>query len=93
MKQDYKMKIYKADRRRKTGERLVYTYVLENRDDAGMRREVASLFDLYPAKQGYRFEWFPTMKTVKNLMTGTEVQIETDTPYCCDPSTERYWSM
>lgn len=33
------------------------------------------------------------MKTVKNLMTGQEIQIAEDTPYCCDPSTERYWSM
>jgi hypothetical protein len=33
------------------------------------------------------------MKTVKNLMTGQEIQIPEDTPYCCDPSQERYWSM
>ena len=33
------------------------------------------------------------MKTVKNLMTGNDIQIPEDTPYCCDPSTERYWSM
>lgn len=33
------------------------------------------------------------MKTVKNLMTGENIQIAEDTPYCCDPSTERYWSM
>lgn len=33
------------------------------------------------------------MKTVKNLMTGQDIQIPEDTPYCCDPSTERYWSM
>ena len=33
------------------------------------------------------------MKTVKNLMTGQDVQIPADTPYCCDPSSERYWSM
>ena len=33
------------------------------------------------------------MKVVKNLMTGKEIAIAEDTPYCCDPSTERYWSM
>jgi len=33
------------------------------------------------------------MKTVKNLMTGKDIQIAQDTPYCCDPSQERYWSM
>jgi hypothetical protein len=26
-------------------------------------------------------------------MTGQDIEIAEDTPYCCDPSTERYWSM
>ena len=33
------------------------------------------------------------MKTVKNLMSGKEIQIAVDTPLCCDPSSETYWSM
>ena len=33
------------------------------------------------------------MKTVKNLMTGKEVQIAEDTPWCCNPASESYWSM
>lgn len=33
------------------------------------------------------------MKTVKNMMTGKDVQIRADTPNCCDPSSETYWSM
>ena len=33
------------------------------------------------------------IKTVKNLMTGEEVQIASNTPRSCDPSTELYWSM
>lgn len=33
------------------------------------------------------------MKIVKNLMTGRDVGIAEDTPHCCDPSTETYWSM
>lgn len=32
-------------------------------------------------------------RTVVNLMTGKEVSIAADTPYCCDPSSETYWSM
>lgn len=32
-------------------------------------------------------------KVVKNLMTGKDIRIAEDTPYCCDPSSERYWSM
>jgi hypothetical protein len=33
------------------------------------------------------------MKTVRNLITGTEIQIAADTPRCCDPSSELFWSM
>lgn len=32
-------------------------------------------------------------KTVKSLMTGQDVEIDSDTPLCCDPSSETYWSM
>ena len=33
------------------------------------------------------------MKTVKNLMTGKDVQIAEDTPWCCNPASETFWSM
>lgn len=32
-------------------------------------------------------------KTVKNLLSGQDVTIPSNTPHCCDPSTETYWSM
>lgn len=32
-------------------------------------------------------------KKVKNLMNGKELEIDVNTPMCCDPSTETYWSM
>jgi hypothetical protein len=32
-------------------------------------------------------------KTVKNLMTGEDVVIAEDTPWCCNPASETYWSM
>ena len=92
MKQDYTMYIYKKDRRAKTGERLISTTVWRDRDDNGMRREVAELFDL-PPSQGWRFDWTPAHKTVKNLMTGKDISIPHDTPRSCDPSSELYWSM
>lgn len=31
--------------------------------------------------------------TVKSLMTGQDVEIDSDAPRCCDPSSELYWSM
>lgn len=33
------------------------------------------------------------MKTVTSLMSGKPVEIPADTPLCCDPSSETYWSM
>lgn len=33
------------------------------------------------------------MKTVRNLMSGKEIEIPADTPLACDPSSETYWSM
>ena len=34
----------------------------------------------------------PTKK-VTNLMSGIEIEIDADTPRCCDPSSELYWTM
>jgi len=93
MKQSYTMYIYKRDRRKKSGERIVSTTVWQDRTDEGMKRECGELSGMYPAKRGYRFEYVPTMKTVKNLMSGKEVEIPHDTPRSCDPSSELYWSM
>ena len=94
MKQSHTMYIYKKDARKKSGERLVSTTVWQNRDAAEMKREVRELqYELYPTRLGFRIEFVPTMKTVKNLMTGKEIEIPHDTPRSCDPSTELYWSM
>ena len=32
-------------------------------------------------------------KVVKSLMTGKEVVIAEDTPWCCNPASESFWSM
>ena len=88
MKQNYTMYIYKADKRKKTGERLVSTTVWTDRDEDSMKRECKEA-----SGQGFRAEAFPTMKSVINIMSGKEIQIPHDTPRCCDPSSELYWSM
>jgi len=93
MLQNWTMYIYRRDLRCKTGERLFSTTVWQNRDDAGMRRECNELYDLYPATKGWRMEYFPTTKWVKNLMSGQMVEIAHNTPRSCDPSSELYWSM
>jgi hypothetical protein len=81
--------VWRADRRKKSGERLVSTTVWRDRDAHTVLREVQAV---WPAA-GYRVEVVPTMKTVKNLMTGKLVEIAHDTPRSCDPSSELYWSM
>ena len=94
MKPDHTVYIYKADRRTKSGERLVSTTVWTDRTVETMENEVRGLrARLYPTLKGFRIEFVPTMKTVKNLMSGQEVQIPHDTPRSCDPSSELYWSM
>ena len=92
-KQDYTLYIYKKDKRTKSGERLVSTTVWPDMDKDTMYRTTVELNPLYPSAFGYRFEYVPKMVTVKNLMTGVEVQIEHDTPWCCNPASETYWSM
>lgn len=92
MKQDYTIYVYKKDNRKKTGERLISTTVWCDRDAAGMDRECQELFGMYPAPM-YRITYCPKMKTVTNLMTGMDVQIEHNTPRSCDPSSELYWTM
>jgi hypothetical protein len=94
MKQNHTMYIYKTDRRTKSGERLVSTTVWQHRDAAEMKREVRELqYELYPTKLGFRIEFHPSQVTVKNLMTGKDIQIDRDTPWCCNPASETYWSM
>lgn len=93
MVQDYTVYIYKLDRRYKSGERIHNTSVWSNRDEAEMHREVRELqYQKYPTSK-FRIEFFPTMKTVKNLMTGQYIQIAQNTPRSCDPSSEQFWSM
>ena len=93
MKQTYTLYIYKRDRRCKTGERLFSTTVWHDQDAEGMKRECNELYDLYPATGGWRMEYFPSMKTVRNLISGQDVEIAHDTPRSCDPSSELYWTM
>jgi hypothetical protein len=93
MRQDWIMRIYKQDRRVKSGERLVSNTIWRDRTLDSVQREGRELLHMYPLSKGYRFEIDPAVKTVKNLMTGQAVEIDSDTPHCCDPSSETFWSM
>jgi hypothetical protein len=88
-KQDYTLYAYKADKRAKSGKKLVSTQVLNDMDEQTMKAVVQVGLTMNP---NYTFEYFPTMVTVKNLMTGKDVQIDRDTPWSCNPASESYWS-
>jgi len=94
MKQDWIVTVYKKDRRTKSGERFVNRYPFSGMARDTVERELGELTaQLYPQKDGWRFDVQPATKTVKNLMTGQDVEIPYDTPRACDPSSELYWSM
>ena len=88
-KQDFTLYAYKADKRSKSGEKLVSTRVLKDMDEKTMQAIVEVGLTMNP---NFRFEYFPTMVTVKNLMTGKNIQIDRDTPWSCNPASESYWS-
>ena len=45
------------------------------------------------AEEGFYEKNIVWRKKVKNLMTGQEIEIPSNTPRCCDPSSELYWTM
>lgn len=53
----------------------------------GYRRE-----DFDVAELGYFREHIEKYETVTNLMSGKQVRQSVNTPLCCDPSSETYWS-
>lgn len=58
--------------------------------NAGAQKYAAAEYDEYidlrNATRG-------STKKVRNLVTGEEIEIDSDTPRSCDPSSELYWSM
>ncbi len=93
-KKDWIVTVYKADKRCKSGERFIAKYPFSGMDLDTVGRELRELTaQLYPAKDGWRFDVQERYTTVTNLMTGKPVEIESDTPWCCNPASETYWSM
>ena len=93
-KQDWIVSVFKTDKRCKAGERFIAKYPFSGMDRDTVERELNGLAQLlYPKKNGWRFDVQPATRIVKSLMTGKDIEIAYDTPHCCDPSTETYWSM
>ena len=88
----YTLKIYRFDKRYKTGERFVKSYEYDRKDDESMRREVNALRGCGYFDDMFRIEFAPKFITVTNMMSGKDVQIAADTPWNCRPDSESYWS-
>lgn len=57
-----------------------------------MNRNAGDVYYTYADRETYEKRTV-YRKKVKNLMTGEMTEIDSNTPRCCDPSTETYWSM
>jgi len=85
----FTVEIYKADRRKKSGERLVLKQDYDT-DNRGMLEH--SVKHTWLRRDGFRYEIHETYVTRRNLLSGQEFQERYDTPYYCSPSSETYWS-
>jgi hypothetical protein len=94
MKKDYTLYISKADGRTRSGWREVTTMAVEDLTEQEMAELAKLINEFYASERGlYQIEYYPTKVTVKNLMTGKDVEIDRDTPWCCNPASETYWSI
>jgi hypothetical protein len=57
-----------------------------------MNRNAGSIQYAYASLEDYETK-VVTTKKVKSLMTGEEIEIPSNTPRSCDPSSELFWSM
>ncbi len=94
-RKSYTITLYKKDARCKDGKTKVwYADFLDQSIEQHIANlqeteQIASKF-MDPRKIIIESKEF---RNVKNLMTGKDMQIAADTPHCCDPSCETYWSM
>jgi hypothetical protein len=86
----YTVEIYKNDARTKSGQRLVHKSD-HNTDNLSMLEHTVK--HTWHYSKGYRYKIFETYVTKTNLLSGKEFQERYDTPRCCSPSSEAYWSM
>jgi hypothetical protein len=89
----FTIEIYKTDRRTKEGNRLVGKYDYDRKDKETMESEISALYPTYKKSKGYHFNVVETYVTSVNHLSGEEFVERYDTPSCCSPSSESYWSM
>jgi len=90
----FTVEIYKLDGRIKktrsnpNGERLIFKKDYDTDDRVSLEHTVNTT--LGPKE---RYEIHETYVTRTNMMSGKEFKERYDTPRCCSPSSETYWSM
>ena len=85
----YAYTVYKADRRTKTGWRVVEEYTMQFPSEAHAQHHANQV-----AFTGFRVEYRKYWVLKRNYMTPrNEYWEEWNTPYCCSPSSELYWTM
>jgi len=88
MRNDYTVEIFKTDRRRHTGERMIAKMDFVNVTKDGLEKEMVKQY----GGEEFRYVIFETMVTKTNILTGVEFKERYDTPYYCSPSSESYFS-
>ena len=85
---DFTLEVYKADKRRKTGSRLV---TVEDIDVADIT--VAESYGAAVYGPKCTLKVFETYVTRIHIMSKEEFTERYNTPRCCSPASESYWSM
>jgi hypothetical protein len=83
----YTVEIYKADKRKKSGERLIVKNDYATDNKSMLEKSVRDHLG-----KGERYEIHATMVTRTSALTGDPYQERYDTPYYCSASSETYWS-
>ena len=91
-REDFVVNVYKKDRRYNDGERIHQVFRFDNETENWVNLLVEALCRNHFTADKYRVEIKKTWTTVRNLMTGKEIEIRTeDRGTVCDPSQERFW--
>jgi len=85
----YTVIVWRYDRRTKTGEREVLRKDYDTDNLSMLEHTVKHTWE--PSK--FRWEIHKTLVERVNIMTGESYTERFDTPRCCSPSSETYWSM
>jgi hypothetical protein len=81
--------VFKNDKRTKSGKRQVLNQDYDTTDKATLEHSIKTT---WPACAGFTYEIHETIVTRKVLGSGREFKERFDTPHCCSPSSESFWS-